>query len=103
MNPGEVDDLPSRPFKGFDWSEHADVSRLIDSLYDEYAVRYKDDAPGKRIRDPDKIKQHLTHFVLEAHGRTGHCQNCRWACIWEKATTEKSAADTTQIISHTVS
>jgi hypothetical protein len=63
----DIDQLPSCPFKGFDWSEHAAASRLIDELSGEYEAWYKGDAPGKRLRDIDKIKQHLTHFVLEAY------------------------------------
>jgi hypothetical protein len=63
----EVNDLPSRPFKGFDWSVHAHVSHLIDEIFDEYEVWYRGTGTGKRLRDPDKIKQHLTHFVLEPY------------------------------------
>jgi hypothetical protein len=66
MKSHAIDSLPSRPFKGFDWSEHADVSRLIDELSGEYEAWYKGTRTGKRIRDPGKIKRHLTHFVLEA-------------------------------------
>ena len=63
----EIDNLPSRPFKGVDWSVHADVSRLVDTLYADYTAWYKREHPSGRIRDPDKIKQHLTHFTLEAY------------------------------------
>ena len=66
-----IDDIPSRPFGGRDWSEHANVLRLIDALFGEYAEWYKDTNPNGRIRDPAKIRQHLTHIVLEAF-RT-HC------------------------------
>lgn len=67
MKPEEIDNLPSRPFKGFDWSVHASVSRLIDVIYGEYVAWYKGTGTGKRLKDPGKIKQHLTHFVLEAY------------------------------------
>lgn len=63
----DIDGLPSRPFQGWDWSVHANVLRLIDSLFAEYKAWYKSDGTDKRIRDPDKIKQHLTHFALEAY------------------------------------
>ena len=33
----EVTVLPSRAFQGNDWSEHANVKRLIEALFDEYA------------------------------------------------------------------
>ena len=59
--------LPSRAFQGNDWSEHANVKRLIDALFGEYEIWYKEEASGKRIVGPDKIRQHLTHFVLEAY------------------------------------
>ena len=67
MNPQTVDNLPSRPFKGVDWSVHADVSRLIDELFGEYKEWYRGTGKGKRLRDPGKIKRHLTHLVLEAY------------------------------------
>lgn len=67
MNQKEIAVLPSRPFKGFDWSVHENVSRLIDEIFGEYTAWYKGAAPGKRLRDPGKIKQHLTHYVLEAY------------------------------------
>jgi hypothetical protein len=67
LNIETIDNLPSRPFKGLDWSVHADVSRLIDEIFDEYEVWYRGTGTGKRIRDPGKIKQHLIHFVLEAY------------------------------------
>ena len=57
----------SRSFKGYDWSEHVNVKRLIDALFAEYKDWYKADNPGRRIRDPDRIRQHLTHFILEAY------------------------------------
>ena len=60
------DELPSRPFQGWDWSEHSNVKQLIDALFKEYAVWYKAQGDRRRIRDPDRIRQHLTHFVLEA-------------------------------------
>ena len=63
----DIDQLPSRPFNGFDWSEHTHVSKLINEIFAEYAAWYKGDGAGKRLRDRDKIKQHLTHFVLEAY------------------------------------
>ena len=59
--------LPSRSFRGFDWSEHVNVKMLIDALFRVYAVWYKAQGIGRRIRDPDRIRQHLTHFVLEAY------------------------------------
>jgi hypothetical protein len=61
----DVDELPSRPFKGVDWAQHAHVSRMIEGLFAEYTAWYK--GAGKRIRDPGKIRRHLTHFVLEAY------------------------------------
>jgi hypothetical protein len=67
MNLEEIDNLPSRPFKGFDWSEHQNVKRLIDMIYGEYAAWYKGTGTGKRLSDPNKTKRHLTHFVLEAY------------------------------------
>ena len=60
------DELPSRAFQGWDWSEHSNVKKLIDALFREYAVWYKAQGDRRRIRDPDRIRQHLTHFVLEA-------------------------------------
>ena len=36
--------LPSRAFQGNDWSEHANVKRLIDALFDEYEIWYKEEA-----------------------------------------------------------
>lgn len=67
MNSEDLDQLPSRPFKGFDWSTHADVSTLIEMLFGEYTAWYKGTGKGKRLRDTRKVKQHLTHFVLEAY------------------------------------
>jgi hypothetical protein len=66
LKPEEIDNLPSRPFKGFDWSEHFNVQRLIVVLYGEYEAWYKGKNPGGRFRDSQKVKRHLTHFVLEA-------------------------------------
>ena len=60
------DELPSRAFQGWDWSEHSNVKKLIDALFKEYTVWYKAQGDRRRIRDPDRIRQHLTHFVLEA-------------------------------------
>jgi hypothetical protein len=67
MKSHAIDSLPSRPFKGFDWSEHAAASRLIDELSGEYEAWYRGTGTRKRLRGPEKIKQHLTHFVLEAY------------------------------------
>lgn len=67
MTVDDIDQLPSRPFKGFDWSDHVNVIRLIDVIFAEYTAWYKGEDTGKRIRDPDQIKRHLTHFVLEAY------------------------------------
>jgi hypothetical protein len=58
--------IPSRAFRGFDWSEHLNVKKLIEALFKEYAVWYRAQGDERRIRDPDRIRQHLTHFVLEA-------------------------------------
>ena len=63
----EIDNTPSRPFSGFDWSEHEQVKGLIEHLFDEYIDWYKRKGTNARIRDKDKIKQHLTHFVLEVY------------------------------------
>ena len=32
-NPQYLDELPSRPFGGYDWSEHVNVHDLIDALF----------------------------------------------------------------------
>ncbi len=63
----DIDDTPSRPFTGFDWSEHVQVTNLIASLLNEYIDWYRDNKPNARIRDEDKIQQHLIHVVLEAY------------------------------------
>ena len=57
---------PSRAFRGFDWSEHSNVKKLIEALFKEYRKWYKANDSSRRIRYPDRIRQHLTHFVLEA-------------------------------------
>ena len=56
----------SRPFRGFDWSDHVRVQRMIDEVFAEYAVWYREDTPGERIKNPHLIRQYLTHFLLEA-------------------------------------
>ena len=66
MTTEDIDKTPSRPFGGFDWSEHENVVKLIDALFAEYVIWYKKGGETRRIREPQKIKQHLTHFVLEA-------------------------------------
>ncbi len=71
MIPTDIDQTPSQPFKGFDWSVHENVIKLIDALFDGYKIWYKNTGENRRIRDPEKIKQHLTHFALEAY-RTHH-------------------------------
>ena len=65
-NPQDPDEPPSRAFRGFDWSEHSNVKKLIEALFKEYKVWYKAQGDGRRILYPDRIRQHLTHFVLEA-------------------------------------
>ena len=67
----DIDNTPSMPFKGYDWSEHKNVTMLVDAMFDEYRAWYKDSGENKRIRGAENIKQHLTHFVLEAY-RTYH-------------------------------
>lgn len=67
MNLEDIDSLPSRPFKGFDCSLHFNVQRLIVVLFGEYEAWYRGKNPGGRLRDPEKVKRHLTHFVLEAY------------------------------------
>ena len=67
MNPEDIDDLPSRPFKGFDCSEHESVTRLIETIYGEYAAWYMGQKPNGRLSNPGKVKDHLKHFVLEAY------------------------------------
>ena len=42
------------------------MSRLVNTLYAEYTAWYMGENPNGRIKDEDKIKRHLTHFVLEA-------------------------------------
>jgi hypothetical protein len=66
MDVNDIDNLPSRPFKGFDWSEHPNVERLLDYLYDEYAGWYKERG-GKVLREPRKVRNHIMHFVLELY------------------------------------
>ncbi len=63
----DIDDIPSRPFGGFDWSEHPEVTSLIGHLIEGYIDWLKGSNTNKRIRDKDKVRQHLTHFVLEAY------------------------------------
>ena len=63
----EVDIDFSRPFQGYDWSDHPNVNRLIDEIYAEYEVWYREDTPGQRIRNRSTVRQYLTHFVLEAY------------------------------------
>ena len=63
----ELDIDFSRAFEGYDWSEHTNVKRLIDTIFDEYEVWYKGDTPGERIRNRNILRQYLTHFVLEAY------------------------------------
>ena len=65
----EMTVLPSRAFQGNDWSEHANVKRLIDALFGEYEIWYREEASGKRIVGPDKIRQHLTQrFLMVVNG-----------------------------------
>ena len=67
MTAADIDDLPSRPFKGFDWSEHYNVQKLIVALFGEYEAWYRGTGEDKRIKYPEKVKLHLTHFALEAY------------------------------------
>lgn len=67
MSTEAIDQTPSRPFRGFDWSEHENVVKLIDALFAEYKIWYKNGGENRRLSHTDKIKQHLTHFVLEAY------------------------------------
>ena len=66
MRREDVNKFPSRPFQGFDCSEQENVTHLIEYLYGEYAAWYKGKKPDGRLKKPKEVKQHLTHFVLEA-------------------------------------
>ena len=67
MNTEDMEDLPSRPFTGFDWSEHFNVQKLIVDLFGEFEAWYMGSDDNKRVTLPIVRRRHLTHIVLEAY------------------------------------
>lgn len=61
----EIDQYPSRPFSGFDWSEHPCVTNFIDYMYSLYEPWARANG-SQRIKNQDEIRTHLMCLTLEA-------------------------------------
>jgi len=61
----EIDQLPSRQFRGYDWSNHPKVHDFIDELFIDYIKWAKEVDGQQRIKHQIQIKDQLTCFVLE--------------------------------------
>lgn len=66
MPASEIDKHPSRPFKGFDWSDHPNVLTFINCLFYHYELWAKDQC-AQRIKNKKEIQTHLMCFTLEAY------------------------------------
>ena len=61
----DVDHLPSRQFRGYDWSLNPKVHDFINELFDDYVKWAKTIDGQQRIKHQEQIKEQLTCFVLE--------------------------------------
>ena len=65
LKTAEIDQLPSRQFRGYDWSNHPKVHDFINELFIDYIKWAKEVDGQQRIKHKDQIKDQLTCFVLE--------------------------------------
>jgi len=61
----EIDAIPSRRFRGYDWSFNPKVHDFIDELFIDYMKWAKEIDGQQRVKNQDQIKDQLTCFVLE--------------------------------------
>ena len=61
----EIDQLPSRQFRGYDWSKHPNVHDFMNELFFDYLVWAKEIDGQQRIKHKAQLKEQLTCFVLE--------------------------------------
>lgn len=65
LTTAEIDQLPSRHFRGYDWSNHFNVHDFINELFVDYLVWAKKIDGQQRIKNKEQLKEQLTCFVLE--------------------------------------